>query len=160
MFEFGDLWQLGRLQTHVLCLCSWHFHCSLLQGFPPLLQFHLQHVFLPCTHYHIIREHHPPRCFFLMFSVRESIMMVIRKGLKAGPWWKRVACSCSTHHYGFALMVHVFHQPDVLLWAHVSNTALPKGKGRVLFPNQWTHSVSLAVLLCIFFKPVLAQEKH
>ena len=115
--------------TFIVLFSKASLHCS-----SSISSMYFSLVHITTSSANIIRQ----GAFFLMFSVRESIMMVIRKGLKAGPWWKRVACSCSTHHYGFALMVglHVFHQPDVLLWAHVSNTALPKGKGRVLFPNQ------------------------
>ena len=42
-------------RTRVLCLFSRHLHVTLLQDFPPLLQFQLQHVFLPCAHHHTIR---------------------------------------------------------------------------------------------------------
>ena len=47
-----------RMMMTALCVCSWHFHSSLFQSFPPLLQFQHQHVFLHCAHRHIIREHH------------------------------------------------------------------------------------------------------
>ena len=68
-------------------LCPWHFQSSLFQCLHPLLQFQLHHVFIHCAQHHISCEHHLPRCFFLMFSASESIVMANRKLLNAYRWW-------------------------------------------------------------------------
>ena len=100
--------------------------------------------------------HHPrtSSAKFLIF-VSESIVMAHRNELKSDPRWrptstaKWFACSCSTHHCSFALMVHALRHSDVLLWYPLVSHA------PILFTPR---SVSLAVLLCIFLAAVLAQK--
>ena len=81
--------RIGPLPSSSNCsihtVSSWHFHSSLLQCFPPLLQFQLQHAFLPCAQHHIIREHHLPKVllFWCFPSVNPSWW-------QTGKGWKRV----------------------------------------------------------------------
>ena len=131
--------------AHELYLCPRHFHSS------------LSHACLHCSRSnsstssplrrapHHLRTH-LRRCFFLMFSVSESTMKANRKGLKTDPWWsptstaKGFNCSCSTPHYSFALMVHVLHKSDVLLWqllvSHAPIQFFPLYSVVDFFPDQ------------------------
>ena len=81
---------------------------------PILLQFQLQHAFLPCEQHHTIRAHCLQMCFFSdVFShggKQETGSLVESNFHRKG-----FACSCSTPHHSFALMAHVLHQSDVLL---------------------------------------------
>ena len=106
---------------------------------------------------------------FLMFSVSESIIMAKGKG------WKRILGRVQLPLH----MVRLFLQHTSLqfridgrptchspVWCTslappclaCTNTVLPSELCRRLFPDQWIHSVSLAVLLCIFLAAVLAQK--
>ena len=113
---------------------------------------------------HIIRESAKAR---LIFSVSECTVMPNRRGLKSDPRWRQAnfrgkgfACSCSTPHYSFALMVGSTCPSPVWCTSmephcfSCTNTDLPSGLCRMLFPDQWTHSVSLAFLLCLFIVSV------
>ena len=102
----------------------------------------------------------------LMFSVTESIMMANRKG------WKRIlgggqlplqraldlvptAHLTTVSHWWCMPFTSLIH----LLWHSLVSHApiqliLPSGLCRLLFPDQWTHSVILIVLLCVFLAAV------
>ena len=87
-----------------------------------------------------------------MFSVSESIMMANRKGLKADSCW-----SPTSSAMGSLVPVTSLTHPCLAC----TNTVLITGDSVVcFFPDQWTHSVSIAVLLCIFLAAVLAQKEQ
>ena len=104
---------------------------------------------------------------FLMFSVSESTMMANRKGLKADPWWRPTSTAKGS-------LVPAAHLTTVSHWWYMSFTSLmyfsgtplsrmhqyssSSGLCRMLSPDQWIHSVSLGVLLCIFLAAVLTQK--
>ena len=73
-----------RHMYSVLCLCSCHFHSSLLQGSPPTAPITTPARISPLrTAPHHLRT----KSANVLFPVSESIMMKNRKGLKADPWW-------------------------------------------------------------------------
>ena len=127
IFEFGDLWQLGRLHlngvpfrhmysvfaldTFIPLFSQASIHCSSSNS---STSFSLAHSTTSSAN--IICQ----CASFLMFSVSESITMANRKWLKADPWWKPTSAAkgslvpaCSTPRDSFTLMVHVLHQSDV-----------------------------------------------
>ena len=122
--------RIGPLPSSSNCsihtVSSWHFHSSLLQCFPPLLQFQLQHAFLPCAQHHIIREHHLPRCFFSdvfrQWIHHDGKQERAESGssVEANFRCKGFTCSCGTPHYSLTQMVHFLHQYNVLLWHPLS----------------------------------------
>ena len=146
--------------THILCLCSWHFHSSLLQGFPPLLQFQLQHVFLPCAQHHIIREHHLPRCFFSYVFRQwihhdgeheraESGSLVV-----ANFHCRGFACSCNAAH--LIIVSHSCTCPSSVSctsltppYLNGTDTVLPSGLV-CFFSDQWIHIITSCLLISVF----------
>ena len=160
IFEFDDLWQLGRLhlnisswrsiQTHVLCPLSLLFTLSFLSS--PRLPPPTAPITTPArlSPMRTARHHLRTKSANVLFSVSESIMMKNRKGLKADPWWSPTStagftCSCSTPHYSFALMARVLHQSDTLLWYPLS--------------RMHQYSSSLGTLSYIFFRSTNTQCK-
>ena len=101
-FEFGDLWQLGRLLMafHSDTKSSRAYSCilSLLLTVSSLSspRFHYTAPVSTTAHISPMRtEPHHPRtsiicqcASFLMFSVSESTLMANRKWLKADTWWR------------------------------------------------------------------------
>ena len=168
------MWQRGRLhlntslmarsiQIHVLFLCCWHFHAYLLQGFPHCSSSNSSTSFSLAHSTMIIREHHLPRCFFSdvfrQWIDHDGKQERADSGtlVEANFHCKGFACSCSTRHYSFALMIHMWitslmYSSGTPLFACI-NTVLPLGLYRTRFPDQWTHSMSC----CVFLAAVLAQ---
>ena len=127
IFEFGDLWQLGRwhlpngvpfihaaysvfaLDTFIPLFSKASLHCPSSNSSTP---FSLVHSTTLSAN--IIWQ----AASFLMFSVSKSIMMANKKGLKADHWWRSTSMARGSlaihqsgtplprmHHYSYSISI-------------------------------------------------------
>ena len=159
-FRSDTMYSVFALDTFI------KFHASFLLSFPPLLKYQLQHVFLPCSQHRTIREHHLPRGFFSnvfrqwIHHDGKQERVESKSLVEANFHCKWFACSCSKTSLQFRIDGGPTYPSPVWCTSLAppclacTNTVLPSELCRRLFPDQWIHSVSLAVLLCIFLAAI------